>query len=325
MSEAKSKNTLRIWGAGGAGANLLNLIDIPSDATGFPDTKYTIVDTSKSNLDKDQSSKSNVYLIPGVDGSGKERRFAHAVAAEHIDQILLDNPIADFNIIIFSLSGGSGSVIGPLLLEALIKRGHSVVALVITSTASAIEAKNAHDTIGTLQNLSTKKLKKPIAISFHENSPKTNRQSVDDIIINSVKSLALLVSGANHELDKKDINKWLHFDKIPPHLVDLIIYLSDGDQKLIENVTAISIANLLPDKQVQELSLGQQYSCVGYCPMSTQEATVHKIPSMHFILTNQFLADRVLNITSVVNDYKKAEEILKTNVIPTFEGDDFIF
>jgi len=324
----KSKSTLRIYGCGGLGVNAINNVDIPSDSAGFPDTVYSLIDTSKSNI-QPKSNKGDIFLIPGVDGSGKDRAFTHSVAVPHINSIFLKHPPADFNIVIFGLSGGSGSVLGPLIVEELINRGKPVVILSVISTASSRETTNAYNTIGTLQNLSTKKLGRPIAGLFYENNNETNRQEVDRNIDIDLRSLAMLASGTNEELDSQDIFKWLNYDKnskVAPQIVDIIIHLNGKDGELPIELAAISVASLLTSKEDNIVDLGQTYSCVGYYPEAALTATRHETPSTYFIITNQLMGNRITNLQAAIDKYKKAEAAIQNTQIQTFgDGDDFIF
>lgn len=321
---SKQKNTLRLYGVGGAGINILNNINLPSDATGFPESHFTIIDTSKSNLAIKNVKNLNAFLIPGIDGGGKDRRFTFEMGKDSINKILREHAPKDFNIVIFGLSGATGSVLGPLLIEELLNRGETVVGMGIISTASAKETLNAYNTIGTLQNISLKKVKKPVVVSFYENNNDTSRSNVDASLETHIRALAMLVSGMNMELDKQDISNWLNYQlvsNIPYQLTDLLVYLFDKDINLSANITGISVANLLRTKDDKELMIGQQYSCVGYCASSTLDATTHEIPSMHFIVNNQLMEDRVKRLKTIIDDYKTAEEKLQNNQIIEFSSD----
>ncbi len=323
MSLPKQKNSLNLYGIGGAGINILNNINLPSDAAGFPNSHFIIIDTSKSNISR-KTNNLKTFLLPGVDGAGKNRKFTYDIGKEYINKILLEHPPKDFNIIVFGLSGGTGSVLGPLLIEELLARGETVIGMGIISTASAKETSNAFNTIGTLQNISLYKVKKPIVISFYENNSTTSRLIVDEQIETNIRALAMLVSGMNSELDKQDIIHWLNYHQscnVSYQLVDLLIYLFDKEIKLPKELTGISVANLLRNKNDTELNIGQQYSCVGFCGNATLDATTHDIPSMHFIVNNQYMEARVNNLQQIINSFKEAEEKLQNVKIVEFKND----
>lgn len=323
MSE-KIKKSVRIYGTGGAGINLALSVDIPSEAAGFPETFITLVDTSDSNIKRKGIEKHNVFLIAGVSGAGKDRAFAYEVANPQLNKILLQNPPADLNIVIMSLAGGSGSVLGPLILAELIERGEQAIGICIVSTASGKESKNSFNTIGTLQNISTQKLKKPIICAFYENSLETNRLKVDAMVEEKVRAIAMLASGMNEELDHRDLTNFLRFDqgtKIPPQVVDLLVYIED--QKITApDITAISVASLLPSKADSVVELGQAYSCVGYFPENALNATTIKLAPTHFILSNRYMNTRVNNLKDVIAKYDENEQLNIQEEIPEFHSGD---
>ena len=326
-----TKSSLRVYGAGGAGINTVQNLNLPIDAAGFPNTFFGLIDTSKSNISLKPNKTYDTFVVPGVDGTGKNRQFAHQISATHLNDMLLTCPPKEFNIVVFGLSGGSGSVLGPLLIEELSKRGQSVIGICISSIASQAEAQNAYNTLGTLQNIAVNRLKKPVVCCIHENCVTTPRHVVDGLIEANIRAIAMLVSGTNLELDKKDINNWLNYDKvtkITPQLVDLIVYLSGKDTNSLADLSAISVANLLPSKEDTEVTLGQLYSCVGYCSEGATGASSHEIPPMHFIISNQFMADRILKLKTTVEQYKQSEAELHAVKIPEFDNGDesgFIF
>lgn len=317
------KGTVRIYGAGGAGCNAVAALNLPNDAAGFPESHFTLVDTSGSNIPRTATKPWNTYLIPGIDGSGKNRPFAYKVAKPHMDSILLESPPMDFNIVIFGLSGGSGSVLGPLLLAEILRRGSSCIGICVISTASAKETKNAFDTLGTLINMSTQTLKKPIVCCFHENTRETPRAEVDFRIENQLRALAMLACGHNDELDRKDLGNWLDYTKvttITPQLVDLVVHIPKADAA-VPDITAITVANLLADKDTVELDLGQLYSCVGYLNKTAIESTTLTIPSMHYIVTNGHMEERLSSLSAKIAEYEASEKLLAGTPVAAFKTD----
>ena len=321
------KNVISIYACGGAGINIATqALKIPSGATGFPDIEITLVDTSDSNIDKESIKDKNIYLIPGLDGSGKDRRFGYENAAPHIVPILRNYKPKDFSIIIFSLSGGSGSTIGPLLVKELIERDQNVFCFVIGNLANGTEAENSLKTIATLQGISSK-LKKPIVAKFYENDDETPRGFVDIQIENDIRALSILLSGMNIELDDEDIHNFLYYNTLPSmkqlnaQLVDLVVYHKKEDSRDPTGFIAIAVASLLSDKSDPLLLMGQPYGCVGFMPPALIESTQSKMNPFHFILTNAHLNDRIEKFNKVVRDFELSkEQIAKTANLKLTEG-----
>lgn len=207
----------------------------------------------------------------------------------------------------------SGSVLGPLIVSELLKRGEATIAICIGSTASGIEAHNTLKTISTLQNISVNKLEKPLVCSFYINSEETTRDVVDSQIDNDIRALALLVSGSNKELDATDLSNWLEYTSvtnIPPQLVDLVIYCIKPGTPELGEMNAISVASLLPKVSDSVIDLGQPYSCVGYMPDSVVNASDATMLPMHFIITNGLLNARMEELISVSAKFSETKQML---------------
>ena len=319
------QNSLLIYGCGGFGVNMVeNIINLSSDVTGFPVISYSLIDTSLSNL-KNGTSKNcdKPYIIRGVDGSGKNRPYAYKIALPHIDKIILENPPKDFNIVMFSMGGGSGSVIGSLLLAELIKRGHDAVGICVGSYDNAREALNTKNTFASLQHLSSMELKQPLAVGFYNNTADNSRSSVDKRIERDVRALALLVSGNNSELDKTDIGNWLRYHsvtKVTPQLVDLLIYYGDQAPPTDVEIMGIASCSLLPSDNDNALDVGQLYGAVGYLPVAAKDATISSIPAMHFVLTNTLIPVTANKVSDAVSNFDKIEQLLSAGSIPVITG-----
>lgn len=323
------KNTISIYGCGGAGINIVTkVLSIPSTSVGFPEVEYTLIDTSDSNLKgiEKSNNKYHTYLIPGVDGAGKDRKFGIDVIEPHCDKVLNLHKPKDCSIVIYSLAGGSGSTAGPLIVRELLKRDKCVISICIGNTTNGVEAKNTLDTIADLQRIS-KKLDKPLVACFYKNDNSTPRSAVDDSIENDVRALSLLLSGANEELDGEDIQNFLYFNKkknsIPAQVVDMLIYSKSDDSEDPSGFTAIGVASVLPSRSHGGLDLGQTYGCVGYMPAGVTEASSSGIKPLHYILTNSLMNERLESYQATVKRYKDSkDELISSALLTLVEGDD---
>lgn len=307
------RNTLSVYACGGTGINLATkVLSIPTSATGFPEVEFTLIDTSESNMDSEGKKGKNVYLIPGLEGAGKERKFGYEQAEPHINPILTKFKPKDVSVVIFSMSGGSGSAIGPLLIRELLLRDLDVIAFCVGNCDNGKEAENSLYSIATLQGISNT-IKKPVVARFYHNDNKTPRGQVDIQIENDIRGLAMLLSGFNTELDNRDIHNFLHFNnstKLAPQLVDLIVYAKTEKSEDPSGFTAIGIASLLTNKEDTLLNMGQPYGCVGYMPNGVTEAFAQGVYPIHFILTNALINEKLEKYKKAVDDFAKAKEQL---------------
>ena len=198
------KVSITIVGAGGCGINF---------ARNFKSSKQAQVlyfDTSKANTRPGES----VYVIADGSGSGSNRA-AHAPTIErHIPQ-LTDKEIgvADVAAVIFSLSGGTGSVIGPLMIREYARRGQRVIAVIIADTGSAVAAKNTSNTLKTLYAIANNNgITIPI-ISLTNDNVDNNRE-VDETGTYLIQSIIDILTIDVIEVDRNDRLNWIDSSKV---------------------------------------------------------------------------------------------------------------
>lgn len=317
-------SNVRVYGCGGCGVNLVTKTLTPEETgPGYAKMNFTIVDTSSSNLDKNNNPNVGKFLVPGMDGTGKDRAFAKKMIEPHINAILEENTPGQFNIVIFSLSGGTGSVAGPLLIREMINRGIDVVGIAVGNTSNGKEAENSLKGVGTLQGLSSK-LSSSMVVEFHWIDANTSMNHADEMIARSVRALSILNSGKNHAMDSKDIHNWLNFHKhttVPPQLVEFFIAVEESGQERNITIPAISTASLLLSKEEAQLELNQPYGCTGWlAPAVVEGSTVPK--NVHFILAAATLNDTISKVAEIVDRMKKAEQQLATSTIIRVDGAD---
>lgn len=98
---------LCVYCAGGAGANIASKLMryAKKQESGFSRIKPVIIDTSKSNINAVIPAES-IYLVNGLDGSGKKRDSNYTALSECSKEILHQHKPADINIVLHSASGG---------------------------------------------------------------------------------------------------------------------------------------------------------------------------------------------------------------------------
>jgi hypothetical protein len=190
LDKNKKKGSWKIFGCGGCGANIVKK---------FLDTKTSnsscIIDTSNSN----NVSGVEFHRISGLNGSGKFRAENATAISQAISSFVSSGPFEEINIVIFSLAGGSGSVIGPLLLKEIFRQKKIGIALTVESSISNIDAKNSINTLKTLEIL-TKDIYLPITLF----SNGFGRDKVDTSVVNYINILTDLFDSDIKELDLMD-------------------------------------------------------------------------------------------------------------------------
>jgi hypothetical protein len=121
-----------------------------------------------------------------------------------------DLQLADINIVVFSMSGGSGSVIGPVLIREIARRKKLVVAIMISSFQSELHAKNTRDTLKTLESITTtNNIYLPVMV--FNNS--LGLDFVDKGLPYKIERLVDILTLPAAELDKNDRLNWINVPK----------------------------------------------------------------------------------------------------------------
>lgn len=259
------KGNLRVFGCGGGGINLVSYFSGElKDSLGFANLLPAYIDTSRSNL-KQGIKPEQVFVLEGADGSGKVRKENHEEIAKMVPRILKDHVPTDFNVVVFTASGGTGSVAGPLIVRELLTRGKGVICIVVGSEESAITGLNTFNTLKSLDHIA-RDIGAPVPVYYCHNARDVRRTEIDKDAYFAISSLAVLTSRQNREMDTMDIKKFLNFHEVTgvaPQLSWLKIY-SAADQVDEQSPQAFSIACLMKSEDELQPQLVADYSSAGY-------------------------------------------------------------
>lgn len=287
---------LRIYGCGGAGVNLVEQFEEAQKEPNCAEILPCYVDTSRSNL-TGRIKENRVFILDNVDGSGKVRKENHQEISNVIKKVLLQFEPGDLNVVVFSASGGSGSVIGPLIMSELLSRGESAIAIVIGSDESVITANNTLNTIKSLESIS-KMTDAPLVMYYEHNDRK--RSEVDKDVKLAISVLSVLASKENRELDTKDISNWLHFNRttsVGPQLANLEIFTdSNGAGEVLDPISVVSIYE---SEDMDPLKTIPEYHAAGY--MTTKN---EHYDEFHFVVNIDGTPAIVREITETLGRYE---------------------
>ena len=232
LLKGPSMGKIRVIGVGGAGINVAGFLNesLGGLARGrdISTLEYLYLDTSKSNISRIDHDEDKFFLVStksltkDLDGSGGERRtnaeYIKNNIPAFIDQYrLVDRELSMYTIVVFSLSGGSGSVAGPLLVNELLTRNVPVMAIVVGDTRNQQSAINTKGSIVTLNNVA-KKSRKVLPLVYFDNNiidVEDIEDGVDDeLLVNgwvksTVETLMVLTGGGVGEIDQQDIVNFL--------------------------------------------------------------------------------------------------------------------
>ncbi|EKD22628.1 MAG: hypothetical protein ACD_84C00032G0002 [uncultured bacterium] len=314
-----AKGRIRIYASGGCGVNVASTLEKyrGHQETAFAEIDVVYIDTSRSNL-KAHIDHANCYLIEGVDGSGKLRTENHIEINDRVRAILQQFKPADLNIVISSAGGGSGSVIGPLLTRELITNELPTIVLTVGSADTRLDAENTLKTIKSYEAIA-KAAGAPIVMGYLQNSPNMSRNEVDQVMSNTIISLAVLFSRENHELDTRDLFNWLRFDRVTTfgvQLASLTIVDSNRSVSGKDLGDIISIATLAKEGDVTSMGEMPEYQCVGFLPEGTTSPVVSKAP-LQFIISNGIIPEAAKHLNGILSglEQQQAARIRKSGVM----------
>ena len=301
------KGKIRIYGCGGAGINIASAFQ-GANEEGVATPVVSYIDTSRSNLTVNTPDEA-CYILKDLDGSGKIRAENHVQISNEIKSILLGHKPLDFNVVVFSCSGGSGSVIGPLLVAELLARDEAVVCVVVGSDESSITANNTLKTLKSLEAIA-RRSEKPVVMNYNHNSRGTPRSAQDAAMQYVVACLSLLCYKNIAEMDTKDVSNFLRFDRttsVPAQLalLEIVKHADDIDPRS----TPISIASIMQSADEPGINIVPEYHCAGYAklPMSG-------VSSLHYVIS----VEPVNKIAGMLSDTLRGlDEVRQSRVATT--------
>jgi hypothetical protein len=281
----------------------------------YADLNTVFIDTSKSNL-HNKISEEQVYLIDGVDGSGQVRKENHAVISERVRDILQTFKPVDLNLVLSSLSGGTGSVVAPLLASELLAKGLPTIVIGVGDDSTRKFAENTLNTLKSYEHIA-KLRRAPIVMFYIQNSADMPRAVVDQRIQELVAALMLLFSRRNRELDSKDLFNWINYHTVTTHepgLAALSLFDKIDTSRMSALGNLISIATLVTDALDPSLPIRPEVQYVGYV-----EGTLNGQPlatPYHYVTSDGVFVDVAANLNGVLRelDEQSQARLKKTSI-----------
>lgn len=165
--------------------------------------KITTIDTSGSAVD---ISNVESIKIKGLNGSGKYRSENIEPISNFIAEYTSQTVFKPVNVIVMAFSGGSGSTIGPLLVDEILRQGKIAVVFGIIDTDSEIDTTNALNCLRTIDNIATNRKGYIPTVLFDNNQ---GRAVVDRGIDVTLLNLTDILEAPYIGLDTQDRIKFL--------------------------------------------------------------------------------------------------------------------
>lgn len=224
-------DNIAIYGAGGTAVNILKRIkDL--------DITLNYIDTSMSNM-RDLKAE-NVFLVEDeqsnseIDGFGKNRSKTYECISKKttIDSILTKfQPSSRLNIVLSSLSGGSGNVLSYAISKELIARGFNTIVIGVDSRTSIKEIDNSINSLKSFKSIADN-VKKSVSLFYVEN---TNRKEADSQVIWFITLMSLLMNKKHiSEFDTGDLRSFLSFETVTDNNPTVSIIEINSNDKPVE-------------------------------------------------------------------------------------------
>lgn len=269
MQPNETRGKIRLFGCGGTGINVVSEFEktVGNVEPGYASAEPVFIDCSRANISA--LIPDDRILIMDVrdgnkEGSGKKRNENSTMFARNTRSILQKFEPSDFNVVVFSASGGTGSVIGPLIVNELLNRRETVVCVIVGSDESMVAAENTMGTLKTLENFAAKQ-EAPVIAYYEHNRRDIKRSQVDYQCRELIGYLSVLASRQNAELDMRDIANWAYYDRTTtakPRLAFFNVYVNNEDVPNTSDV--ISVASLYSSPDAPTIEVEPEYHTAGY-------------------------------------------------------------
>ncbi len=309
--------SVRIYCCGGTGLNIgqrfKSSLSSGDQIPGVAEALLSFIDTSRANLGGEDNI--NAYLLRGAEGSGSIRSTNANPIKDVLSNLLMEHPPEQFNIVISSGGGGSGSVFGPLITAQLLDEGKAVIVLFIADSSSKMNISNNLNTLRTYDNIARKR-DKPVVLHLRENTIDGGRKTADNDMITAISMLLKLFSGKNRELDNQDVYNWINYNRVTDYSPGLASLQFSSDNNLADiNGNVVSVITLTkPDTPIR---LGQvvDYHRLGFVPEETADILIGE-KADHFVVEEGFVQTFVASYEKELKDIEsKAKGRIKTTPI----------
>ncbi|WP_396190552.1 hypothetical protein [Flavobacterium sp.] len=295
-----------IFACGGTGVNIAKRI-------GDLDIDVVFVDTSVSNMKTIKSD--NVFLVEGMDGAGKLMSATYEEFKPIVTDVLMKFPPSkNLNIVVGSMSGGSGAVIAPLLASQLVDEGYNTLAIGVISDHSTTEINNALRSLRSYRGRSNV-LKKPISLfPIHG----VRRSEADQTVLHFISLLSLLVDKKHTaEFDTADLRSFLFFDRVTDNAPTVaIIELMSNEAFVPEKGTSV-VGSVLLTKDQSSTIYPAYPEYMGTCLVTDPDYTNSDIRINSVLGKFSLLVEHLETKLKTQSDQKHLNKVRDVTVSPT--------
>lgn len=276
-----------VYCCGGTGVNIgkeiskLNQVRLHAgDQTPYAELQVINIDTSESDLRR-HVNRENTYLYADMDGSGSDRSMNHESIRDGIPLILDKFRPSDINIVLNSCGGGSGSVIGPYLIKALMQDSQNTIAIGVANTDTVTRLRNTVRVRRSYEGIAQES-QRVLPVMIHHGS-KDTENNINQRIVRDIQTLALLFSGEIDRLDSADLGNFINFNNITDQDVGAVALKIITDPKSItENMDICSVVSLVNSPETPT----KFPRAMEYHPVGVLDTGEEGQKAIHFVLVD---------------------------------------
>lgn len=299
---------LTLYAVGGGGINICGYFaNSPKGNSDTADIETVFIDTSRANLPKGVENN-QLFLLPDSDGSGMLRTQNLKELVKFADPVLAKRPPQGLNVVVFTAMGGTGSVMGSVLVNKMLASGEDVVAVVVGGDDSGISAKNTFDTLKGLENC-VKQTGRTLAVAYVHQSHGDKRSDSDIKAQLVIAGLSKISSRRNRELDTMDVSNWLKPEKFHPDLGPVLALMDihfDREEIDAKETTPLAMLSLYRNVDDPKPQAPIRVSKYGYYNDDAEDAN-----NMHMTIGTGEIAGLLKRLNKAHEDYQRALSVSK--------------
>jgi cell division GTPase FtsZ len=303
---SENNNVLTIYGLGGAGINIAKKFRDVKTERGSCIVRTFMSDTSSANIRGTDIDNAAIY--EDKDGSGGIRNTNFEDIKERSKKFLYENKPSKFVLVIHSVAGGTGSVMGPVIVDYIRNmkdEDRVVIPVVIGDTSHLKAAENSIATLQTYENFA-RNHNKPIVMVYEHNQ--SSLAEVDRRLEVMISSIILLLSRDNMRIDSEDIRNFFEYTRVTNHPPGIgILNAYTGEQDIPRGLVATAIQLKNENDSSVNNNLMVEYKKDGYVPSDVTSVLTVDMP-ITFTVTLNAINPTVAKIKETIRGFEELRE-----------------
>lgn len=275
---------------GGTGINIGKAIKAQARSNANKAATFVGLDSSGANSPGDAFPVEYITVASAGDqkarGSGKDKAANYEKAPAFVAAALAKHEPSSFNIIVCNTAGGTGSMLGTLVLRAIAKQNLPVFMMFISDFTSTAEMENA---VGTLRSNANQvlpnQLNRPVCFIHEKNTADKTRGEVNTRVVDRLDLVSLFFTEENEEMDYADSCNFLNYSykgTVPPAFSEVSFY-DQNSYETFEGKTPVAVASLFATSdEIVPVFEGTSYRTTGVFGANTKRPD--KLTQLHMVL-----------------------------------------